>query len=387
MNFTIRFKALISSIVFITTIVSSQPPSLTSIPNWLKFPPKEHPDWTWVEVSGVDFDSKGNLFITSRGGTAPRLTVWNPDGTFQREFPTPAQPSDDAHSVVIDRANNDIIWWVLEAGCAVYKMDQSGKVLMVMGTPGQDFSFTHDPAHFSHSTDIAWDKEGNLYVSDGAESINSRLMKFEKNGKSLKTIGGPVGSGNLQFHYSHGLFITDDDRILVCDRNQGRIQVFDKNLNFITSWTSCPKPYDIKRDNFGNYWVVGGTTNRIDNIDINTGKVLYSYTGVGLTGNLHSLAMSPNGELIAGLHNGGVGISAFKINSSTTRLVGKQRKHAPLPFSLNDKGEQGYLRMLDASGKVHYSKMPVANRALAPLFPKGIYFVEPKSSSVLGEEN
>ncbi len=84
-----RLYILLSSIVCMSTVATAQELGLKKITNWLKFPPVEHPGWSWKTVAGVDFDSKGNLYISSRGGTTPPLTVWKPDGTLLRVFPGP----------------------------------------------------------------------------------------------------------------------------------------------------------------------------------------------------------------------------------------------------------------------------------------------------------
>ena len=63
-----RIYILLSSTVWMSAVVTAQDLGLTKITNWLKFPPDEHPGWSWETVAGVDFDSQGNLYISSRGG-------------------------------------------------------------------------------------------------------------------------------------------------------------------------------------------------------------------------------------------------------------------------------------------------------------------------------
>ena len=131
--------------------------------------------------------------------------------------------------------------------------------------------------------------------------------------------------------------------------------------------------------------VTNGTSNRIDNLDINTGKVLYSYTGLGQAGNIHSLAVSPAGELIGGLHEGGIGITAFKISSATTEIK-FQPNLFPTSSSLDNSNKRINLPILDASGRAHSPKTVHANDGQAPRIPEGIYFVQPKNSSITPTE-
>jgi len=65
-------------------------------------------------------------------------------------------------------------------------------------------------------TDMAWDAEGNTYISDGY--VNSRIAKVDKNGKWLKSWGEPGDQpGQLieeTFHALLGRFIAFDDELV-----------------------------------------------------------------------------------------------------------------------------------------------------------------------------
>ncbi|MHC4074090.1 MAG: NHL repeat-containing protein, partial [Planctomycetota bacterium] len=226
-----RIYILLSSIVWMSAVVTAQDVGLTKIANWLKFPPDEHPGWSWETIAGVDFDSQGNLYISSRGGTAPPLTVWKHDGTLLRVFPGPKVLTWD-HYVEIDRENNDIVWWAVEGDNVVYKMNQDGNVLLTLGTLGVDGS---DATHFRGVTDVAWGPTGDLYVTDGARKITCRVVKYDKDGNFIKDWGS-MGTGDGQFYYPHSVYVTSDERVLVCDRNNGRIHVYDKDGNLLEYW-------------------------------------------------------------------------------------------------------------------------------------------------------
>ena len=95
-----------------------------------------------------------------------------------------------------------------------------------MRTPGDDV------LHFNQPTDVAFDRDGNIYVADGEG--NSRVLKFNKYGNVL--LGwGMKGSGPGQFDLPHSIAI-DDDLVYVGDRENTRIQIFDLNGRYLREW-------------------------------------------------------------------------------------------------------------------------------------------------------
>jgi sugar lactone lactonase YvrE len=87
---------------------------------------------------------------------------------------------------------------------------------------------------FRQVTDMAWDKEGNTYISDGY--INSRIAKIDKSGNWLMSWGEP-GNQPGQFSTPHSIAVDAQDHIYVADRGNRRIQIFDtegKSLRQIT---------------------------------------------------------------------------------------------------------------------------------------------------------
>ncbi|MFC2113110.1 6-bladed beta-propeller [Bacteroidota bacterium] len=276
----------------------------TNVQNWLQFPPPEHPDWEFDGVvAGVGVDSKGNVYISHRGDNAPRLTVWNPDGSFLRVFPGPETMR--PHYIEFDE--NDNIWWVDDGGDCIHKITQEGKILMTLGeygVPGDD------DYHFSGVTDIGWDLDGNLYVTDG-DRDNRRVLKYNKDGKFIKKWGSK-GQDVGQFDYPHSIFVDSKETVFVCDRNNFRIQVFDKEGNQEANWTHIGRVYQIVEDVNGEYFVSDGFTGRITKFRRNGTVIGFFETpdkALGEKGglkNAHSLAICPNGDLITGTYEGWV---------------------------------------------------------------------------------
>jgi hypothetical protein len=101
---------------------------------------------------------------------------------------------------------------------------------------------------FGRPTDVAWDPQGNIFISDGY--VNHRVVKFDKNGRFLKQVGSQTpGSEPSQFSTPHGIAVDLQGNVYVADRANNRMQVFDNNLvlrniydNIGVSWTVCISP-------------------------------------------------------------------------------------------------------------------------------------------------
>jgi hypothetical protein len=137
----------------------------------------------------------------------------------------------------------------------VTKFSPEGKVLMVLGrrppaitgetaTP----SGPNAPAEkyiFCRPTDVGWDLQGNIFVSDGY--CNNRVVKFDKDGRFLAQAGSEkAGKGPGELNLPHGLQVDHEGNVYVADRSNFRYSVFDNNLKFKTTydnvgvgWTAC----------------------------------------------------------------------------------------------------------------------------------------------------
>jgi DNA-binding beta-propeller fold protein YncE len=124
-----------------------------------------------------------------------------------------------------------------------------------------------------HSSGIAVDLSGNVYVAD---SGNNRIQKFDSNGHFI-TSWGKTGSENGNFSVPYGIAV-DSGYVYVADNSNNRIQKFDSNGHFITSWGnfgwidgSFNHPEDIAIDPKTQYvYVTEKTNNRV--------QVFFPYT-------------------------------------------------------------------------------------------------------------
>jgi hypothetical protein len=211
-----------------------------SVPNLLKLPA----DMYLGEVSGVAVNLKGHIFAFSRGNTngpaygaaAAQLLEFDGNGKFVREIGHNLYAWSFAHTVKIDPEDN--IWVTDKGSDLVVKFDQGGRVVMVFGRKQEASDEDTGPLKhpkpplppvngmFRQVTDIAWDKAGNGYISDGY--INSRVAKVSHDGEWLGSWGTP-GSEPGQLMTPHSIAVDARDNVYVADRGNRRIQVFDGN--------------------------------------------------------------------------------------------------------------------------------------------------------------
>jgi NHL repeat len=222
-----------------------------SVPNFLKLPPGLY----LGEAIGVATNSKGHVFVYTRSANT-RLFEFDQNGNYVREIGEGLYGFEFAHSVRVDPQDN--IWVVDEGSNLVIKFNPAGRVVMVLGhrpdvVAGAVATSTapSPPAQrylFSRPTDVAWDPQGNIFVSDGY--FNHRVVKYDRNGRFLAQVGSEKpGAKPGQFNLPHALAVDAQGNVYVSDRTNNRIQVFDNNLvlktiydNIGVSWTVCISP-------------------------------------------------------------------------------------------------------------------------------------------------
>jgi DNA-binding beta-propeller fold protein YncE len=219
-----------------------------SVPDFLKLPADQY----FGEVTGVAVNSKGHILVFSRGNStgpaygasAAQLLEFAADGTFVREIGHNLYAWAYAHTVKVDPEDN--IWVTDKGSDMVIKFNPEGRVAMVFGRKQEASDDGTGPLKkpkpplppedgmFRQVTDVAWDKSGNTYISDGY--INSRVAKVDKDGNWLKSWGEP-GDGQGQFDTPHSLAVDAGGSVYVADRGNRRIQVFDGEGKFLRQIT------------------------------------------------------------------------------------------------------------------------------------------------------
>ncbi len=212
------------------------------------------------EVTGVAVNSKGNIFVLSRGNTtgpayaaaAAQLLEFDRDGNFIREIGKNLYAWSFGHTVRVDRSDN--IWITDKGSDMVVKFNPQGRVTMVFGRKQEASDEDTGPlkhpkpplpaeeGRFRQVTDVAFDPAGHAYISDGY--INSRVAKVDRNGKWVKS-WGDRGTKPGEFNTPHSIAADAKGNIYVADRGNRRIQVFDGDGAFLREFT-IDVPYDAK---------------------------------------------------------------------------------------------------------------------------------------------
>src|SRR5215470_10717648 len=250
------------SLVFADAVLSQQTPvpeiPYRSVPDFPKLPA----DLYLGEVVGVAVNSKGHIYVLSRGNTsgpayaaaATQLLEFDAKGNFVGEIGHNLYAWSFAHSVKIDPQDN--VWVTDKGSDMVIKFDPEGHVLMVFGRKQEASDEDTEPlkhpkpplpaddGRFRQVTDVAWDKAGNTFISDGY--INSRVAKVDKDGNWIKS-WGDRGKEPGQFNTPHSIATDAQGNVYVADRGNHRIQVFDGEGKFLRQFTiSVPVPPGAK---------------------------------------------------------------------------------------------------------------------------------------------
>lgn len=111
----------------------------------------------------------------------------------------------------------------------------------------------HGPLQpFNHPTGIAVAPDGSRYVCEGY--AGHTVWRFGLDGKILSQWGAH-GRGPGQFINAHALWVRPDGSVVVVDRENDRLQVFDPDGGLLHIWPDFVKPLDVWGDAKGRLYV------------------------------------------------------------------------------------------------------------------------------------
>jgi sugar lactone lactonase YvrE len=215
--------------------------------NWAK-----HADGrTWGSTAGIDIGPKGEIWAIDRcgvnsceGSDLPTVHQLDPaTGNVVRSIG--ARLFAFPHGLHVDRDGNI---WVTDGqaskdgtkGHQVWKLSPDGKVLMRLGKAGQKGG---GPDMFDEPCDVITAANGDIFVSDGhlgqqataTAATASRIVKLSRDGKFLKAFG-KWGAAPGELKTPHAMVIDSRNRLIVADRGNMRIQIYDLDGNLLDSW-------------------------------------------------------------------------------------------------------------------------------------------------------
>lgn len=222
-----------------------QAPRAAVVADWPRIPA----DAKFGQVSAVDVDSHGHVFVLHRAGR-----VW--------EEPFPAEPIAEPVVFMFDGESGELLarWgagrFVMPHGLSV---DDRDEVWITDVAHEQVYRFSHDgaeelalgeervtgsdAAHFGRPTDIAFAGE-RVFISDGY--LNSRVAVFGREGQFLTQWGKP-GAGEGGLAVPHAISVADG-KAYVADRENARIAVYDLAGTLLDTWDvpAGGHPYSLK---------------------------------------------------------------------------------------------------------------------------------------------
>ena len=206
--------------------------------NWAKLPQGRE----FGFLSDVAVDSKGVVHLGQRTDTP--MMAFAPDGKFLQSWAEGdiadvhgVSATGDGRILVVDRDAHQVL---------IY--DTQGRRQVALGE-------RHHPqfqAPFNHPTSAAIAADGDIYVADGYG--NSVVHRFNADGR-LKCTWGGGGTGPGEFTTPHAVWIDPRNRVLVADRENNRVQIFDRDGVYLAEWGDFYHPMAIYGDDRGLIYV------------------------------------------------------------------------------------------------------------------------------------
>jgi hypothetical protein len=230
-------------------------------------------------------------------------------------------------------------------------------LLSTLTIHSQSFEYVNSIGDFTDATSFSINPAGNIFVTDAG---TNEIIKLDRKGNILVNRGG-YGWAPSTFDYPNDVFATTL-RIAVADKNNNRIQFFDKDLTFLSEFNT--KESDDESFSFqyptasafsyqGDLYILDSDNTRILKYNLSGDFLLEigSYdAGDYALENPKTFAVSPDGKLFvlddnkitlfdqygAGLNKINTGFSPENINITFTKLVindSKKIKYADLAAS------------------------------------------------------
>lgn len=176
------------------------------------------------EATSVGVGPDNRVYVFNRGQWP--IMIFALDGSFldtwgAGEFVRP-------HGISFD---NDGNLYLTDVGLhTVQKRTPDGRLLMEIGEPRKPAPL-HSGIPFNQPTQVAvHPRTGDLFIADGYG--NSSIHHFSADGKLIKSWGEP-GDHPGQFSLPHAICFIGDDRLVVADRENFRVQVFSLEGEFL----------------------------------------------------------------------------------------------------------------------------------------------------------
>ncbi|WP_285710693.1 peptidyl-alpha-hydroxyglycine alpha-amidating lyase family protein [Erythrobacter oryzae] len=260
------------------------------------------------EVSAVDVDAEGNVWVLHRAGRKwaepfpedpipePTVFKFSPEGKLLAQWG--AGQFVMPHGISIDPDGK--VWITDVAREQVMRFSPEGTLELTLGEQGVT---KQDASHFGRPADVAFLGK-RVLIADGY--VNTRVAEFSSEGQFLRDWG--------DFKVAHAVAV-DDRHIYVADREHARIAVYGHDGKEVASWASPAgnHTYAIKPLGGGRLLAVEGRDGADRNGAIlriyaadGTVEASYDISLPGEDASLgHDLAISADGHIYVTDVNGG----------------------------------------------------------------------------------
>jgi DNA-binding beta-propeller fold protein YncE len=245
--------------------------------------------------SSVVFDARGHMLVFNRGEHP--LMEFDPHRGFVRAWGEGRYTR--PHGMRLDAQGN--IWTTDVAGHTVTKMNPSGEVLLTLGTRGQPGNWDEAAGSrlLNEPADIGFAANGDVFIVEGHGRAEGRVLRFDKSGRFVKSWGGK-GTAPGQFDQPHSILVTPQGQVLVADRENRRVQIFDMDGRVVGAWKFAGLPCGLLLGPDKQVYLASGFAGQILRLN-GDGKAMAMMgqpgKGLGEFGEAHYLAIAPNGDI------------------------------------------------------------------------------------------
>ena len=322
-----------------TGTTSSDVPQFRVDPFWASELPN---NWILGQVSGLAVDNQDHVWIVHRPRTldarqrgeegmccvpAPPVIEFDPNGNVMRSWGGPSDSYEwpqSEHGIHVDNQDNVWIGGNGSGDAHVLKFTADGEFLLQIGRAGQSTG-SNDTENLGRPASIEVDPTASeVYIADGYG--NRRLIVFDSSTGEYRRHWGAYGeqpddmdlpaydptSEPIRHFRSpvHGIAIANDGLVYVADRTNNRIQVFQKNGQFVTEAFVRPETLGsgsvsgvtLSQDDDQQWlFVPDGTNNVVWIVDRSSLEVVDYFGRLGKNAGqfyrLHNLAIDSRGNL------------------------------------------------------------------------------------------
>jgi sugar lactone lactonase YvrE len=205
----------------------------------------------WGSTASVSIAPDNSVWAFERcganscaGSDLNPIVHYTTDGKLLGQFG--AKMFQSPHGLTVDAKGNV---WVTDGatkdgvGWQVFEFSPDGKVLMTLGTPG---GTGNGPDAFNQPNAVAIAPDGSIFISQGhaAGGDKSKIMKFSADGKFIRAFA-EKGSGPGETDVPHAMAFDTDGRLVVADRNHGRIAIYDQNGTYVSELKQFGRPSGV----------------------------------------------------------------------------------------------------------------------------------------------